>query len=111
VEEMRHIDLERAIMRRICACFALEPDTVTVDHGALLFDSAGFEVAGHVLDSLSLAEVIVTLEHDLCVSILGTADLTDIESVAALARFLTHAAQPDALSVFEQEWSSNGESR
>jgi hypothetical protein len=96
-------------VQRICAYFALELDAAPINCEAPLFGVEGFELAGHVFDSLSLAEVIVVLERDLCVAVLGIAGFADIESIAALARFFTQAAQPAALRRFEEEWPLCGD--
>ena len=97
--------LEQAIVRRICAYLEIEADLSTVDHAAPLVTDGQFSLAGHVLDSLSLAEAIVVLESDLDVSILGSAELTEIESAAALARYLARASSVEDLTAFERRWT------
>jgi hypothetical protein len=97
---------EQAIVRRVCTHLGHEADPSAVDCQAPLFDRHGFQIAGYVLDSLSLAEMLVMLEGDLDVEILGCASVEDIRSLAAIAAYVADAAPPATIVTFERDWRS-----
>jgi acyl carrier protein len=97
--------IEAAILRRIGAHLAHDVDPSAVDCATPLFDQGGFELDGYVIDSLLLADIVIALERDFDVKILGCASENEMGSVAAIAAYIGRAAQPASIAAFEREWS------
>lgn len=90
----------------IGAVSGLEIDPAEVDASAPLFESGQPALAGCPLDSLAIVEVLVALEQELAIEIMGKAEDSDLRSIATISAFVVRAADRKAIVRFEQRWAS-----
>jgi acyl carrier protein len=101
-------ELETAVIRRLSQHLDSAIDPSTVDCNASFFDPTGFYLGSYILDSLDLAEIVVTIETDLDVDILGSSDAERPDSISKLSSFIADAADPARLAAFSAEWDTSG---
>lgn len=100
--------LEQAVAVVFAAVRGCEIDPERVDLSVPLFEGGGFPLDGRALDSLEIAEALVTLERELRIEILGRARAQDLGSIEAVAEFLAGVSDPRRLVAFERKWLSAG---
>ncbi len=101
-------ELEAAVIRRLSQHLDNEIDPSIVDCNASFFDPTGFYLGAYILDSLDLAEIVVTIETDLDVDILGASDADRPDSISRLSRFIAENADAAKLAAFSATWATSG---
>lgn len=97
--------LEQAVVRRVAHLYdgeGVAPPAIDCD--ASFFAPTGFYVGEHVLDSLDIVEMIVSLEVDFDIDIVTTHDVTQYDSIAKLSRLLEPIVGATELAAFENRW-------
>jgi acyl carrier protein len=93
-------DLQQAVVRVFAQHLGHDVNPDDVDCDARFFEQSGFYLGEYVLDSLSLIEIIVTLESKLNVEILGSGDVQRWDSVVKLSEFILAVAESPRLTAF-----------
>ena len=90
--------LELALIHRAARFLELQIDPEVVDRDASLLGMG-------LLDSLELAEVVITFEEELGVAILDGGDIEAVDSVRKLARFILEEGDAARVGAFSARWS------
>ena len=93
--------LRTAIVNRLSRQLGREIDAGAVDYSVSFLD---YPVGGHKLDSLSLVELVTSLEDELDAPILDAADIDEIDTLDKLAAFLSATAAPGRVASFVEQW-------
>ena len=99
--------LQVALIHRMGDYLGQSVDPDSVDCAQSFFDQSGFALGNYVLDSLTLAELMLTLEEDLDIEIVGDEELGRLGCVSAVADTLTERADPASLALFEEKWAGS----
>jgi acyl carrier protein len=76
----------------------LDGETFTFGH------DRGAEIGGVSIDSVELQEVLVTLETELGIDLLGIDDLDRVSTMDGLVAFVEAEAPPDGIAAFLERW-------
>jgi hypothetical protein len=76
----------------------LDGDSFTFGH------SGGAAIGGVAIDSIELQEVLVTLETELGIDLLGLDDLDRVSTMDGLVAFVEAEAPPDGIAAFVERW-------
>jgi acyl carrier protein len=98
-------DLQTAIIRSFARHIRHDVSPEVVDCDARFFEQSGFYLGEYVLDSLSLVEVIVTLESELHMAILDSGDSYLWDSIAKLSELMLASVDAARLEAFEERCS------
>jgi hypothetical protein len=99
--------LEKAVVRRLGLLHdEVALDEASVDRHASFFSPTGFSVGDHLLDSLDIVELIVTVEVDFGVELVEAHDIAMFDSISKLCALLERTTKPAVLTEFERLWSS-----
>ncbi len=93
-------DLQGAVIRHFARHLGCDVSPDDVDCDARFFGQSGFYLGEYVFDSLALVEIVVTLECELHMEILGSGDVARWDSIAKLSEFIQAAAESSGLTAF-----------
>jgi hypothetical protein len=94
-----------AVLTRVAAMFGIEQfDSAALD--TPIFDSEGYGIGGRTLDSLDIALLLVTLEEELGIRLVGGDDLEAARTIREFAARTADRCNPGALDTFCLRWAS-----
>jgi hypothetical protein len=96
--------LEVAILHRVSALLGLGPVDPSLVHERA-FEGGAFRLAGRVLDSLDVVELVVRLEIELGIHLLDREDLAHAGTLAGLAALVETKADPLTVQHFCDAWA------
>ena len=94
--------LRVAIVNRLSRQIGREIDAGEVDYSASFLDGP---VGGHMLDSLSLVELVTTLEDELEAPILDATEIEDVDTLDKLAEHIGATAAAGRVASFVEQWA------
>jgi len=97
--------LERAVANCLRTVLEEPIDPGRIDPDAFLIDSDGIRLGSCELDSLTFVEMLVALEREVEVEILGLATAAQLQSLRKISAFVAAGAEPDRLRAFEDKWA------
>jgi hypothetical protein len=102
--------LALSILRRSAELLSLNLalDAVDLDGETFTFGRGrGAEIGGVSIDSIELQEVLVTLESELGIDLLGMDDLDRVSTMDGLVAFVEAEASPDGIGAFVERWEAS----
>ncbi|GAB7101782.1 hypothetical protein JCM4814A_00960 [Streptomyces phaeofaciens JCM 4814] len=68
---------------------------------------SGAAIAGVTIDSMELQEVLVTLETEFGIDLLGLDDLGRVASMDGLTKYVVQESTPERVRAFIERWAAN----